>query len=180
MTTERQTYDLTFVSRSPSWSKRRGQRCRLLRMVGHRRCEVEFADGTGPVRVHVLAVHPSPLYEPEEACTTDATPARRDAVPDGRTEDAIQASGHERFRALGYRVYNLSQKRPSKQGKGLGDSYVIGYGVCCWVEWKAGRNKQTDDQREFGEAVLANGGHYCVAYSEAEAVAYVEGLRRER
>ena len=83
--------------------------------------------------------------------------AERIVEDDARREKEIQAEIVKLYKALGCKVYNLSQPRASKQSPGLGDLWVVhlasGWNrkgkTAWWHETKTPKGKQSEDQREF-------------------------------
>jgi len=104
--------------------------------------------------------------------------AKRNQVPDNRSEKAIQSACVKVLKMLGFAVYSLSQARPSKQSRGLADLYCCGHGVCVWIEMKTRTGSQTLDQVKFQRAVDSNRGHYLVARSEADVIAWSKTVIR--
>ena len=94
-------------------------------------------------------------------------------MKDTRTEGEIQRATVRMLRQLGFTVWSTSQPRASAVTAGVADLYVTGRGVCCWVEMKAARGKQTAEQKRFQQAVEENGGRYLLAHNESEVLAYL-------
>jgi hypothetical protein len=92
-----------------------------------------------------------PLHEtPEEV-------EERIAEDDARLEKEIQRDVVKTYKALGCKVYNLSQARATKQAPGLADLWVVHLATgwshkgksAWWHETKTPKGKQSEAQHEF-------------------------------
>lgn len=78
---------------------------------------------------------------------------------------------------LGFHVTLFSQPFRAMQTRGIPDMYIRHerWGLRLWVEAKAGRNKATADQQEWGRIERESGGAWIVAYTLDEII---DELRR--
>ncbi len=136
---------------------------------------------------------PEPLDSPQ---AVEAPPARVTVKKKSQKEPPplevdIRTGAVNHLRVLGFYVYDLEQGyRPfecrhcggnigggSRQTTGIGDVVVVGFGVEAWVEFKRPGEKQTDEQRTFGDAIVANGGIYLLWESVKEAADWADTIR---
>jgi len=94
----------------------------------------------------------------------DLAAARRREGPEKR----VQAACRQLLALKGLRPWHLSQARASQQTAGLPDDLVTGWRRPLVLEYKAGRNAQTDEQRDFQQEWEASGGVYWVIRSAVE------------
>lgn len=92
---------------------------------------------------------------------------------DERTEGEIQDATVKELRKLGFGVWVTSQGRKSRVTPGIADLFVVGRGRCVWLEMKSAKGRQEPEQLKFQQAVEANGGEYCLAYNEVQAIEYM-------
>lgn len=114
---------------------------------------------------------------------SDAGPPATDAyawatrgLPDERLEDAIQLAARKALLLLGFKVYDLSQDRPTRQTPGVADLYVCGYGRCTWGEMKKADGVQSAEQVAFESVVTKNGAEYHVWRHENEAIEWAKAV----
>jgi len=107
--------------------------------------------------------------------------AKRNQVPDGRSEKAIQSACVKMLKKqMGFRVWNLSQARRTKQSPGLPDNWIAGHGVTAWVEFKTQIGAQTLDQWKFEQACIANGCTYLLVRCENDLIKWAEPIINRR
>lgn len=84
------------------------------------------------------------------------------SADDARPEKAIVADADKRMRALGFRVWGLSQPRATKQSPGWPDRRYTHRerGIALWWEAKGPEGRQRPDQRVFQEDCEACGEMY--------------------
>lgn len=112
---------------------------------------------------------------------------------DERSEDERKRDAREVVEALGWTICDTEQgHRPftcrhcggaiaggTRVTKGLADWYVMGHGIGAWIEWKSAKGRQTNAQEAFQSACDVAGIPYCVCRATAEAVEFLEGLKRD-
>lgn len=111
-----------------------------------------------------------------------AAPAPRQpaALKDGRSEKEIQAATKKALEVLGFEVWDTSQPFAAAITPGVPDLIVAGRGVVAFIEMKSANGTQSDAQAFFQMMVEANGGTYLLARSEADVIAWAEGIGMRR
>lgn len=97
-------------------------------------------------------------------------------LKDQRNEAEIQAAIKRLLKAVGFSFWDTSQPFRARITPGVADLFVAGRGVTCWIEVKAGYNKQTPEQIEFQRKVEENGGRYFVARHEQDVADWINDL----
>lgn len=106
-------------------------------------------------------------------------PTVASAIPDTRSEAEIRVAIKSALRAVGFHVWDTEQERPDPRvDAGLPDLLVIGHGVIAFAEIKSAKGKLRPAQSEFAALAIANSGRCYLWRSEADAIAWVEGLER--
>jgi len=114
-------------------------------------------------------------YIENMGAAADTSPARRDAIPDTRTEAEVQLGIRRAAEVLGYDVYDMSQGRPTRQAPGIPDLYIRGHGRRVWIEVKRpSGGKVSEHQRAFIEGEITHGGEALIARSEQDFLRWHE------
>ena len=109
--------------------------------------------------------------------TGEDAPRTPDIIPDDRLEDAIQLATKGALELLGFKVYDFSQDRPTRQTPGIADLYILGHGRAIWIELKSAKGKLRPSQEEFRDQCQANGVEWALWRSEADAIEWAREAR---